>query len=183
MLIPINILYYAQYNIERIFMNYCVYLRKRKNKPFCKLLNKEIPFCRCQQCGSKEYKSSVNQIKKKSTLKEKSPLKIRKMKTKSNRLAKLEKNRFSVFTDDLEVCILCGRPKEHIHEIIYGKNRLNSIKYNFVIPLCANHHTGKDGIHFSKELDLYYKRLCQIYFENNLGDRTDFIKIFGRSYL
>ena len=108
---------------------------------------------------------------------------LQKMKNKTKKLAKMERNRKSIFTDDLEHCYLCGRPKEHIHEIIYGKNRLNSIKYNFVIPLCANHHTGKDGIHFNKELNLYYKRLCQIYFENNLGDRTDFIKIFGRSYL
>ena len=105
------------------------------------------------------------------------------MKQRSNKLAKLERERKSLFTDDLEHCILCGKPREHLHEIIYGKNRINSIKYNFVIPLCANHHTGKDGIHFNSELDLYYKRLCQIYFEKNIGNRIEFIKIFGRSYL
>ena len=176
-------------------MNYCIYLKKRKNKPYCKFINEEITFSRCRECVNKEYKnkslhksaelckSNNHQIRKSPLLKKKSPLNSGKMKNKSNKLAKLERNRKSVFTDDLEHCYICGRKKEHIHEIIYGKNRLNSIKYNFVIPLCANHHTGKDGIHFSKELDLYYKRLCQIYFENNLGDRTDFIKIFGRSYL
>lgn len=173
--------------------NYCIYIRNRKGNPYCKLLNKEITFSCCQECDSKEYKtknkensfykSNSNQIRKMSTLKEKSPLNSGKMKNKSKKLAKLERNRASVFTDDLEHCLLCGKPREHLHEIIYGKNRINSIKHNFVIPLCANHHTGKDGIHFNKDLDLYYKRLCQIYFENNIGNRIEFIKIFGRSYL
>ena len=180
--------------------NYCVHLKKRKNKPYCNLLNKEIRFSLCRECDNKEYKKSDIKISKKSTLKEKSPVKSgqinrnaqsltkkpvknTKMHNKSKKLTKLERNRVSVFTDDLEHCYLCGKPREHLHEIIYGKNRINSIKYNFVIPLCANHHTGKDGIHFNKDLDLYYKRLCQIYFENNIGNRIEFIKTFGRSYL
>ena len=180
--------------------NYCIHLKKRKNKPYCNLLNKEIRFSLCRECDNKEYKKSDIKISKKSTLKEKSPVKSgqinknaqsltkkpvknTKMHNKSKKLTKLERNRVSVFTDDLEHCYLCGKPREHLHEIIYGKNRINSIKYNFVIPLCANHHTGKDGIHFNKDLDLYYKRLCQIYFENNIGNRIEFIKTFGRSYL
>lgn len=167
--------------------NYCKYLKKRKNKPFCKLLNREITLSECNNINSenkcREYKSNNNKIKKKTTLKEKSAVSAVKMHNKSKKLTKLERNRASVFTDDLEHCLLCGKPREHLHEIIYGKNRINSIKHNFVIPLCANHHTGKDGIHFNKDLDLYYKRLCQIYFENNIGNRIEFIKIFGRSYL
>ena len=164
-------------------MNYCINLKKRKNKPYCKLLDKEITLSRCRECDNKEYRSKNQKIKKNTQSREKEPNKKVKMHNKSKKLAKLERNRFSVFTDDLEHCILCGKPREHLHEIIYGKNRINSIKYNFVIPLCANHHTGKDGIHFNKDLDLYYKRLCQIYFENNIGNRIEFIKIFGRSYL
>ena len=180
--------------------NYCIHLKKRKNKPYCNLINKEIPFSLCRKCDNKEYKKSDIKISKKSGFWSKSPVKSRqinknaqplakkpvkkaKMHNKSKKLIKLERNRASVFTDDLEHCILCGKPREHLHEIIYGKNRINSIKYNFVIPLCANHHTGKDGIHFNKDLDLYYKRLCQIYFENNIGNRIEFIKTFGRSYL
>lgn len=201
---------------DEVMNNYCIYLKRRKNKPFCKFKNEEIPFSCCQECSDKEYKKiSANLCKKtqcsaefsaekklkKSTFRSKSPLstgqsvrkhpqvlakehqKSAKMKNKSNKLASLERKRKSVFTNNLDICYLCGKPREHLHEIIYGKNRINSIKYNFVIPLCANHHTGKDGIHFNKDLDLYYKRLCQIYFENNIGNRTEFIKIFGRSYL
>ena len=164
-------------------MTYCINLKKRKNKPYCKLLDKEITLSRCRECDNKEYRSKNQKIKKNAQSREKEPNKKVKMHNKSKKLAKLERNRFSVFTDDLEHCILCGKPREHLHEIIYGKNRINSIKYNFVIPLCANHHTGKDGIHFNKDLDLYYKRLCQIYFENNIGNRIEFIKTFGRSYL
>ena len=164
-------------------MNYCIYLKKRKNKPYCKILNQEITFSQCSRCSNKEYKSNSSQIKNSAETLRSSVKTLHKIKKKSNKLAKLERKRKSVFTDDLEHCLLCGKPREHLHEIIYGKNRINSIKHNFVIPLCANHHTGKDGIHFNKDLDLYYKRLCQIYFENNIGNRIEFIKIFGRSYL
>lgn len=177
--------------------NYCINLKKRKNKPYCKLLNKEINLSLCKECDNKEYKKSTSikkslvasglsnnsQMRKNTQLLEKNSPKKVKMRNKSNKIVKLERNRKSVFTEDLEHCYICGKPREHLHEIIYGKNRKNSIKYNFVIPLCANHHTGKDGIHFNKDLDLYYKRLCQIYFENNIGNRIEFIKIFGRSYL
>ena len=177
--------------------NYCINLKKRKNKPYCKLLNKEINLSLCKECDNKEYKKSTSikkslvasglsnnsQMRKNTQLLEKNSPKKVKMRNKSNKIVKLERNRKSVFTEDLEHCYICGKPREHLHEIIYGKNRKNSIKYNFVIPLCVNHHTGKDGIHFNKVLDLYYKRLCQIYFENNIGNRIEFIKIFGRSYL
>lgn len=172
--------------------NYCIHLKKRKNKPYCKLLDREITFSLCRECDNKEYKKSTSNKKSTATSGQmrkyaqsftKEQKKKIKMHNKSKKLTKLEKNRKSVFTEDLEHCYLCGKPREHLHEIIYGKNRINSIKYNFVIPLCANHHTGKDGIHFNKDLDLYYKRLCQIYFENNIGNRIEFIKIFGRNYL
>ena len=172
--------------------NYCIHLKKRKNKPYCKLLDREITFSLCRECDNKEYKKSTSnkkstatsgQMRKNAQSFTKEQKKKIKMHNKSKKLTKLEKNRKSVFTEDLKHCYLCGKPREHLHEIIYGKNRINSIKYNFVIPLCANHHTGKDGIHFNKDLDLYYKRLCQIYFENNIGNRIEFIKIFGRNYL
>lgn len=177
--------------------NYCIYLKKRKNKPYCNIAKKEILFSCCRECDNKEYKKSDIIISKKSTYIRKSPVekernahssekiysKKAKMHNKSKKITKLERNRSSIFTNDLEHCYLCSKPKEHLHEILYGKNRINSIKYNFVIPLCANHHTGKDGIHFNKNLDLYYKQLCQIYFEKNIGSSEEFIKIFGKNYL
>lgn len=59
-------------------MNYCKYLKKSKNKPYCNILKLEIQFSLCRECGNKEYKiktlqktqspaeSNNHQIKKKS---------------------------------------------------------------------------------------------------------------------
>lgn len=43
-------------------MNYCKHLKKRKNRPYCKLIEKEIMFSLCRECNKKEYKSNKNQI-------------------------------------------------------------------------------------------------------------------------
>ena len=153
----------------------CKYLRIRTKKgvhyKYCTLLKKIITN-ECYNCINKEYKE-IKPLKKSTKLKSKRNAKI----------TKLERNRTSIFTDDLEHCIICGNDKDNLHEIIYGKNRLNSMKYGFVIPLCFNHHVGDKGIHSNKELDLFYKKKCQIYFEDNIGSRLDFIRVFGKSYL
>lgn len=158
----------------------CKYYRIRTKKgvhyKYC-ILNKEIIQDDCYNCINKEYKE-VKYKKKLSTFhvhKHKS--------TKAKNISKLERNRFSIFTTDLSKCIICGNQKDNLHEVLYGKNRLKSMEYGFVIPLCFNHHIGNNGIHFNRKLDLYYKRRCQIFFEENIGKRDDFIKIFGRSYL
>ena len=140
--------------------------RQRKYKTFiyCNKLKKEICFDNCRNCEYKEYK-------------EYKPIKKRTYKQ-----SKIEKERFSLFTSDLEHCIICGKKKDNLHEVFYGKNRQNSIKYNCILPLCLDHHTGKNGIHSNKKMDLYYKQLCQKKLEENCN-RDDFIKLFGRNYL
>lgn len=170
-------------------MNYCKYLKKRKNKPYCKLLNKEITFSCCQECVNKEYKiktSNRHQIKKKSTLKEKNPLHSGKMKNKSNKLAKLEKDRFSIIVKDLSKCCVPNcECTEGIckHEIFYGSYRHTSIKWGLVIPLCPFHHTiGKNAIHNNREVDLYYKKLGQAIFKKKYSHEL-FIKEFKIDYL
>ena len=185
-------------------MNYCIYIRKRKNKPFCKLLNKEITFSRCRECVNKEYKTknkensfyksngtkksknsfyklNSNQIKKKSTLKEKSPLHSGKMKNKSNKLAKLEKDRFSVFSNAKDRCYLCGSSYNLTwHEIFRGANRRNSMKFGFCLRLCLNCHEEKqEDIIFND----FWHRQAQLYFEEHIGSREEFLKIFRRNYL
>lgn len=163
--------------------NYCIYIRNRKGKPYCKLLNNEITFSCCQECDSKEYKikkSNRHQIKKKSTLREKSPLNSGKMKNKSNKLAKLERNRKSVFTNNMDKCYLCSNKRTDIHEIFRGRNRKNSMIYGFVLPLCRECHSTKaETINFEE----FWHRKAQIYFEEHLGTREDFIKVFRRNYL
>ena len=101
------------------------------------------------------------------------------MKNKSNKLAKLERSRTSIITNDLSHCFVCGMRKQHLHEIFYGKNRLNSIKHGMVIPICFNCHTR---IHNDIDMDLYYKKLFQKEYEKT-HTRDEFISIFYRNYL
>lgn len=81
-------------------------------------------------------------------------------------------------------CVVCGSPYVQIHHVYEGTaNRKISDRYGYVIPLCSRHHTGQNGIHFNKDMALYWKRKAQEHFESNHGDRDTFRKTFGRSYL
>ena len=177
--------------------NYCIHLKKRKNKPYCNLINKEIPFSLCRKCDNKEYKKSDIKISKKSGFWSKSPVKSRqinknaqsltkklvkntKMHNKSKKLTKLERNRTSVFTNDLEHCYLCGKKKNDLHEIFGGRNRLNSIKYNFILPLCRECHSSNQNNPIFND---YWHRQGQLYWEENIGSREEFIKVFRKNYL
>ena len=97
------------------------------------------------------------------------------MKFKSKKLAKLEKERYSVFTTNLDKCYFCPNPRQDLHEIMPGKNRLNSIKYGYVLPVCRRCH---DIIQYDNK----YKQMCQRHFEKE-HTREEWIKIFYRNYL
>lgn len=101
------------------------------------------------------------------------------MKKKSSKLAKLERNRFSVFFDDLNTCMNCGKVWQITkHEIFEGKNRQNSMKYGFVLPLCLKcHQQLQEDTEFNKE----WKNKAIDYFEENIGTADDFRRIF-RTY-
>lgn len=142
--------------------------KKGKKYLYCTKLKKNITYNDCKECIYKEYK----EYKKLQANK--------KMKNKSSKLAKLERNRFSVFTDNLDKCFLCKNKKDHLHEIIAGRNRQNSMRYGFVLPLCEKHHSMyQNDVIFNRR---WYSK-CQRYFEKNIGTRKDFIKIFGKSWL
>lgn len=175
-------------------MSYCINIKKRNNKPYCKLLKKEITFSLCKECDNKEYKKSTSikkspvasglsnnsQMRKNVQYLEKiSPKKV-KLHKKSNKLAKLERNRKSVFTDNLDICYLCGRKKNDLHEVYAGRNRINSIKYGFVLPLCRECHSLNQNNPFFND---YWHRQGQLYWEKNIGSREEFIKVFRRNYL
>lgn len=102
------------------------------------------------------------------------------MRTKSNKLSKLEKERFSVFYE-LNACCYCGSIYQLTkHEIFEGRNRQNSMKHGFILPLCLKCHRKlqEDADFIDK-----WKKKAQEYFENNIGTREDFLKIFRRNYL
>lgn len=90
--------------------------------------------------------------------------------------------RKSVLVDSLNYCYVCGRPHPHKHEIFFGSNRNNSIKYGMILPLCYEHHEGDSSPHRDRKIDLAYKKMGQAYFEANIGTREDFREIFGKSY-
>lgn len=94
--------------------------------------------------------------------------------------------RFSILTKDLEHCIECKRFNVELHEVFYGANRNKSIQDGCVIPLCKEkHHRGNlVGIHNDKELNLKYKKLMQLKWQEVYNkDADDFIKKYGRNYL
>lgn len=174
-------------------MNYCIYLRKRKNKPYCKLIDKEITFSRCRECDNKQYKnkplqtsaelckSNNNQIRKSSGFKKKSPLKSGTMRVKSNKILQLERNRFSVFSDNKRQCMFCYSTSILTwHEIFSGRNRLKSMKYGFCLRMCLKCHSEKqENIEFND----FWHRQAQLYFEENIGSREDFLAEFKRNYI
>lgn len=94
----------------------------------------------------------------------------------------LEKKRYSILTADLNHCYICGKPKQHLHEVFYGKNRKNSMIYGCVIPLCYEHHEGNAGVHHNSTLNQELRAKCQKQFIKEYPD-LDFISIFYENYL
>lgn len=50
--------------------------------------------------------------------------------------------------------------------------------------LCPRHHNmSADGVHNDTELDRRLRQMGQHEWEAKIGDRDEFIKVFGRSWL
>lgn len=98
-----------------------------------------------------------------------------------NKVKKLERNRFSILTDNLDICYLCGRRKQHLHEVFFGRNRQLSMKYGCVVPLCFSCH---EKVHNDYATDLKLKQECQKrYMKCYEVDEEAFIKTFRTNYL
>ena len=132
-----------------------------------------------------DLSQSFHPVPKESCRKDKRKAESSRIKQKSSKLAKLERNRFSIITKDLEHCYICTKkgmkniPKDDLHELLEGKNRQVSMKYGLVIPICRKCHnlvtndkTLQDKLHkvAQKEFKKHYKT-------------ENFIQIFGQSYL
>ena len=149
----------------------CIYLKQKLNRKLeCKKDKNKIIPTDCANCAFKKIKCTV--YSKRCANKHQ-------MKNKSNKLAKLERNRTSLFTDNMTKCYFCSNKKEHIHELFFGRNRRNSMLYGLTLPLCAKHH---DIMQNDKDMiDLYHKK-GQAMFNKTYPD-LDFEKIFKRNYL
>lgn len=161
----------------------CIYLKQKFNHKFeCKRNKEEICLKDCSNCPYKEYKKCTITVKK-TTYKwknaQKSPVYCAKMKQRSNKLAKLEKNRFSLFTDNMNKCYFCPNKKDHIHEIFCGRNRQNSMKYGLCLPICEScHSTYQNDFLFNEK----WHKKGQAIFNKTYPD-LNFENIFKKNYL
>lgn len=99
-----------------------------------------------------------------------------------SKITRLERMRFSILTKDLDHCYLCGKNKNSLHEVFFGKNRVNSMIYGCVAPLCYECHQGSKGVHNNHEVDIKLKQLCQHKFIEVYPD-LDFLSIFHKNYI
>lgn len=101
------------------------------------------------------------------------------MKQKTSKLHKIERARYSILTEDMDHCFICGRSPADIHEVYGGANRLPSMKNGFCVPLCRTHH---ELAHNRNEMALSLKRACQFTYEET-HSREEFMTIIGKNYL
>ena len=74
---------------------------------------------------------------------------------------------------------MCGKKKDHIHEIYKGANRQVSIRNGFCVPLCNGCHARTENeIDFLRSLQVE----CQKTYEKN-HTREEFLKLIGRNFL
>lgn len=143
----------------------CKFMKLKLNRQLeCKLLKKVIKPSVCNDCPFKALKQARTRTK---------------LLGKSNTLAQLERKRTSLFTHDLEHCYVCGRPKEHLHEVYEGRNRKNSMMYQMVLPLCRECH---DRMHSDVSFALKYKQKGQALF-TKVYPNLNFEDIFKKNYL
>jgi hypothetical protein len=103
------------------------------------------------------------------------------MKYKTNKLAKLERSRFSIFTDDLDTCMFCGMSATDLNEIFRGRNRRNSMKYGAVIPMCRKCHSKiTDDTKLELEWKIKGQKKAMEYYKMSV---EEFIEIFGMNYI
>lgn len=103
------------------------------------------------------------------------------MKNKSSKLARIENKRFSIFTNKMNTCYICGGFKNDLHELIGGSRRIVSMKEGLVIPVCRICHFNIEN---SEELkEMLKKEAEKKWLEVNEATIEEFIEIFGKNYL
>lgn len=120
-------------------------------------------------------KTSLKQyttLKTKTTLSQKSQLKtVSPLKSKQKTARKGKEPYFSVFTADMNRCIITGDTNNVDPHHIFGASRKAfSEKYGFMLPLRRDWHEGTEySIHQDRDLELHWKIKCQEYWINVLG--------------
>lgn len=101
---------------------------------------------------------------------------VTKVKKKSNKLAKLERQRDKDIIKSGK-CEYCGKYSERLdpHEVYGGSNRKRSIKHKFVKLICPKCHKDEEII---KQLRIDTQKEYE-----NTHTREEFIKLIGKSYI
>lgn len=97
----------------------------------------------------------------------------------------MSKKLWSIFTDDMNRCMVTGAERDiERHHIFGGADRKRSERYGFIAPLHASVHPNGARLTASNwaELDHWLKRKCQEYFIANIGSRAEWYVQFGRFY-
>lgn len=143
---------------------YCIYQRNRtKNyKPilYCKNLRQQVTWEQCKNCSMVE-RGRVMVIK-----------------NKSNKLAKDEKNRFSIVQEDMSYCFFCDKQAQSIHELIGGMNRQTSIKWGLCVGACLRCHRILEN---NEKIKQKYQALGQDVFEKKYSHEL-FMQEFKMDY-
>ena len=83
-----------------------------------------------------------------------------------------------------KVCYFCPRTTGlELHHVMAGvANRRLSEKYGLVVWLCHDHHTGKGGAQYEKNLNMLLKQQAQKAFESIHGHQL-WMDTFRKNYL
>lgn len=144
----------------------CIYLKVRSKKfekyIYCSKRKKIITYKDCINCKFKEYKQFKEPQKQ------------------SKKQRKLELKRFSIITNNLDVCYICDKKKKRdLNEVFGGSNRRKSMEWGLVIPICGDCHSEW---HLSKELRQKYQQEAQLIFEKQYSHEL-FMAEFRKNYL
>lgn len=123
-----------------------------------------------------DLSNSFHPVPKTGQKRTESTLKSGQMKKKSNKLAKLERQRDKEIVKS-GICEFCGKFSKRLdpHEIYGGSNRKRSIKYKFIKLLCRECHSNENIIN-QLRID------TQKEYEKS-HTKEEFIKLIGKSYL
>lgn len=143
----------------------CLYLKVRSKKfekyIYCSTRKEQITYKDCINCKYKKYKQ------------------ITKIKKQSKKQRKIENKRFSMITDDLNICYICGQRKDDLHELFGGCNRKKSMEWGLVIPICRLCHLEWD---VNEETRKRYQQEAQQIFEKKYSHEL-FMSEFRKNYL
>lgn len=125
-----------------------------------------------------DLSNSFNPCLKNITKKEKVKTRI---KQKSNKLAKKEKDRFSILQKEDDKCFVCKRKFKKLdkHEAFGGSNRQKSIEWGLVYYLCRKCHSKADLDKNTRQMLHDFAREEFIKMHNE----EKFLKEFGKNYL